>query len=173
MTTTKPCFSFAPVIYFIGAVMGLLSSVHSQTVSLPTVGSTFSLTAANPDGVRFDGSVLRGNVSVVFFWSTGCAVCRDSLPELRANQSGWRNKPFALVAVNVDRQAQDWLSYERILGKIQTAPKGFFSVRQDEAVPIPVKLPLTLLVDAKGKVLQRIEGRVAPEVWDAVAELLP
>jgi hypothetical protein len=72
----------------------------------------------------------------------------------------------------VDRQAQDWLSYERVLGKFQTAPKGFFSVRQDETVPVPVKLPLTLLVDAKGKVLQRIEGRVAPEVWDSVAELL-
>ena len=173
MTITTTRFSFAPVIYFIGAVLGLLSSVHSQTVTLPVVGSTFLLSASNADGVRFDGAALRGNISVVFFWSTGCAVCRDSLPELRANQSGWRNKPFALVAVNVDRQAHDWLSYERVLGKFQTAPKGFFSVRQDEALPVPVKLPLTLLVDAKGKVLQRIEGRVAPEVWDAVAELLP
>ena len=172
MTMTKPHFPFAPVIFFIGAVMCLLSSVHSQPVSLPGVGSTFSLSAVNPDGVRFDSAVLRGNVSVVFFWSSGCAVCRDSLPELRANQSGWRNKPFALLAVNVDRHAQDWLSYERVLGKIQTTPKGFFSVRQDETLPTPVKLPLTLLVDAKGKVLQRIEGRVAPEVWDSVAELL-
>lgn len=64
------------------------------------------------------------------------------------------------------------LSYERVLGQFQTAPKGFFSVRQDETLPVPVKLPLTLLVDSKGKVLQRIEGRVATEVWDAVAELL-
>jgi hypothetical protein len=30
-----------------------------------------------------------------------------------------------------------------------------------------------LLVDAKGTVVARYEGRLAPEVWDGVAELLP
>ena len=36
-----------------------------------------------------------------------------------------------------------------------------------------VGLPLTLLIDSKGRVLQRFEGRLAPEVWDGVADLLP
>jgi hypothetical protein len=35
------------------------------------------------------------------------------------------------------------------------------------------RLPLTLLVNTEGKIIQRIEGRLAPEVWDGVAELLP
>jgi hypothetical protein len=28
-------------------------------------------------------------------------------------------------------------------------------------------------VDAKGKVVARYEGRLAPEVWDGVADLMP
>jgi cytochrome oxidase Cu insertion factor (SCO1/SenC/PrrC family) len=72
----------------LSAVIGYAPALYAQTVGSPVVGSDFSLSAANPDGVRFDATALRGNVSVVFFWSTGCAVCRDSLPELRANLAG-------------------------------------------------------------------------------------
>jgi thiol-disulfide isomerase/thioredoxin len=158
----------------VGLALLLLTATpaRSQIPALPTLGKGFELAAENVDRVRFDAAKVRGNVTVVFYWSTGCAVCRDTLPELRANLAGWRNKPFSLVLVNVDRQAQDWQSYERVLGTFRSAPEGYISVRQDTTLPSPARLPLTLLLDAKGKVLQRIEGRVAPEVWDSVAELL-
>jgi thiol-disulfide isomerase/thioredoxin len=150
------------------------STLHAQTnPSLPSgQGDTFTLSASRADGTRLDTAALRGNVAVVFYWATGCAVCRDSLPELRANLTGWRDKPFSLVVVNVDRQAQDWQAYERVLGKLQAPLRGYVSVRQAETVTSPLRLPLTLVVDAKGKVVQRIEGRVAPEVWDTVADLI-
>lgn len=124
-------------------------------------------------GEKFMQEQIRGKVAIVFYWSTACAVCRDSLPELRANLSGWRDKPFALVTVNVDKSANDWLAYERILGTTQAASKGLIALRQDEGQSIPMKLPLTLLVDAKGKVISRFEGRLAPEAWDGVADLMP
>jgi hypothetical protein len=100
-------------------------------------------------------------------------VCRDSLPELRANLAGWRDKPFALVTVNVDAKASDWLAYESILSKTKMPPKALYPLRLDEGKPIPPKLPLTLLVNAQGKVVARYEGRLAPEAWDGVADLLP
>ena len=100
-------------------------------------------------------------------------MCRDSLPELRANLAGWRDKPFALVTVNVDRNPADWQAYERILGQTQTPPQGLFTLRQDPAVSTPSKLPLTLLVNAQGQVVSRFEGRLAPEAWDGVADLIP
>jgi hypothetical protein len=43
----------------------------------------------------------------------------------------------------------------------------------DEGRLVPPKLPLTLLVNAQGKVVARFEGRLAPEAWDGVADLLP
>ena len=37
----------------------------------------------------------------------------------------------------------------------------------------PKKLPLTLVLDTQGITRARYEGRIAPEAWDDVAELLP
>ena len=114
----------------------------------------------------------RGKVAVVFYWSTTCAVCRDSLPELRANAAGWQNKPFTLVTVNVDPKEADWLAYEKILLQLRNSAPGVTPMRQP-LVPAPTKLPITLVVNSQGAVVARYEGRVAPEVWDAVADLLP
>jgi thiol-disulfide isomerase/thioredoxin len=152
------------------AMLCLTSLAHAQ----PTAAAPLALQATNLSGERFAAQErLRGKVSIVFFWSTACAVCRDSLPELRTNLAGWRDKPFALVTVNVDRNPADWQAYERILGKTQSPPKGLFALRQDASLPAPAKLPLTLLVNAQGQVVARFEGRLAPEAWDGVADLMP
>jgi cytochrome oxidase Cu insertion factor (SCO1/SenC/PrrC family) len=132
-----------------------------------------SLAAADSAGQRVTATAVRGKVAVVFFWSTNCAVCRDSLPELRANAAGWQNKPFTLLAVNLDARKDDWLTYEKLVSRTVMPNANWLSVRMDDAAPAAQRLPLTLLVDAKGKVIARYEGRLAPEVWDGVAELLP
>ena len=152
------------------AMLCLAGMTHAQS----TASAPLALQATNLAGEQFASQErLRGKVSIVFFWSTACAVCRDSLPELRANLAGWRDKTFALVTVNVDRNPADWQAYERILGQTQSPPKGLFAVRQDATLPAPAKLPLTLLVIAQGQVVARFEGRLAPEAWDGVADLMP
>jgi cytochrome oxidase Cu insertion factor (SCO1/SenC/PrrC family) len=149
---------------------------HAQTTTassgLGTVGSTLALAASDTKGQGIPVSAVRGKVAVVFFWSTRCAVCRDSLPELRANAAGWQNKPFALLAVNVDPRKDDWLTYEKLVDQTVTPNANWVSVRLDGAAPAAQRLPLTLLVDSQGKIIARYEGRLAPEVWDGVADLL-
>jgi cytochrome oxidase Cu insertion factor (SCO1/SenC/PrrC family) len=142
------------------------STSTSTLAPLPLQASTLAQTRFNPQDIK-------GKVTIVFFWSTACAVCRDSLPELRANQAGWKDKPFALVTVNVDKKAEDWQAYERILARTIAPTPGLIALRQDANLPVPDKLPLTLLLDSKGKLVSRYEGRLAPEAWDAVADLMP
>lgn len=136
------------------------------------VGKPLQVAANNPQGQAFDVAQLRGKVSVVFVWSVSCAVCRSSLPELRANAAGWRDKPFALLTVNVDRERDEWLAYERLVTKTQTPPKNLQPLHMGLDSNYAGKLPLTLLVDAQGRIKARFEGRMAPEAWDGVAELL-
>jgi len=157
------------------SAMLIACSAQAQTSAPATASGVrpLELQARTVAGERFSPESLKGRVSIVFFWSTACAVCRDSLPELRANLMGWRDKPFSLVTVNVDRNAEDWKAYERILGKTTMPPKNLFAVRQEPGANLPPKLPLTLLVNAKGNVVARYEGRLAPEAWDGVADLLP
>jgi thiol-disulfide isomerase/thioredoxin len=156
--------------WLLGMLCAATWAVQAQT-PLESV-TTIPLQSVHLHGEKFNPLLVQGKVHVVFFWSTGCAICRDSLPELRANQNGWRNKPFALVTVNVDKRHQDWQAYERIVQQTQMPDKSLIALWHDTSNSPLSKLPLTLLVDSKGKVVSRIEGRIAPEVWDAVAELL-
>ncbi|OYU29540.1 MAG: hypothetical protein CFE41_01195 [Burkholderiales bacterium PBB2] len=134
--------------------------------------SNWQLQASKLSGEAFAPSELKGRVAVVFYWSTACAVCRDTLAELRNNLEGWRKKPVSVVQVNVDKQAEDWRSYEQIRNVMHKPPPGLLSLRLD-AGPSPARLPLTLVVDAQNRVVRRYEGRVAPEAWNDVADLLP
>ena len=172
----KPIVKIFTALLFCAALVGS-GAVQAQPAAAATTPAapvqTLSLQAHNMAGEQFSLNALRGKVAIVFFWSTSCAVCRDSLPELRANLAGWRDKPFALVTVNVDAKASDWLAYESILSKTKMPPKTLYPLRQDEGKPVPPKLPLTLLVNAQGKVVARFEGRLAPEAWDGVADLIP
>ena len=146
----------------------LLISLHLQHAAAQ---AAFELQASTAAGERFVPASLQGKVAIVFYWSTTCPVCMDSLPELRANLAGWKQKPFALVTVNMDRNINEWLGYEHIVAQMQR-PSGLISVRPTGDAQLQGKLPITLLIDAKGKVVSRYEGRMAPEAWDGVAELL-
>ncbi|MCV2368349.1 TlpA family protein disulfide reductase [Roseateles oligotrophus] len=138
------------------------------------VGGLLELRASNMKGERFESRLIKGKVALVFYWSTACAVCRDSLPEMRANLAGWRNKPFVLLTVNMDSSAEDWLRYEALVSQTQPgANSGMMALRQEGSQPMRPKLPLTLVIDGQQRVIARYEGRVAPEAWDAIADLLP
>lgn len=150
----------------------LFSPVHAaEPYDLRGMGAT---------GQPFELAKQRGRVVMVFYWSTGCAVCRDKLPELRQNLLGWKDKPFDLVTVSLDPKEADWRAYEQLQAATQPAAAqrvislwaGAPGFRHGLGKAQP-KLPLTLVIDAQGQVRQRVEGRMAFELWDAVADLLP
>jgi thiol-disulfide isomerase/thioredoxin len=125
---------------------------------------------------------LKGNTVLVVFWSTGCPVCRDLMPEFRANVMGWRAKPFRLVLVNVDADRSDWLQYESLVTATkqrepsivsvyaapQSVPAAAMSAKEAQALTRPV----SLLLDAQGKLIEKYVGRMPSEGWDKIAEML-
>lgn len=141
--------------------------------------SPFQVRGPTLDGGRFDSVAQRGKVLMVFYWSTDCAVCRSKLPELRANAQGWRGKPFELVLVSEDRRRADALAYDeawRATQKADLHPPSLWAGEPgfaDSSKARPRQLPLTIVLDAQGIERARFEGRIPPEAWDAVAELLP
>lgn len=120
---------------------------------------------------------LRGKVVLVLFWSTDCAVCRDKMPELRANVQGWAGKPFELVSVSTDRKLQDALDYELIVSRLVPLTQRFSLLWAGDAgyrdtFGKPVQLPTTYLLDKTGIVVEKYVGRIPPEAWDKIAEML-
>ena len=121
--------------------------------------------------------MLKGKVVLVMFWSTGCAVCRNKMPELRNNYAGWAGKPFELVAVSTDTRVQDLLDYERIISRTVPMKEPFVQLRTGDSgykdkLGKHAMLPAAYLLDKTGRVIERNVGRISPEAWDKIADLL-
>lgn len=151
----------------------------------PALGTTPVLQGKRLDGQAFDLSSLKGKVTLLFYWSTNCPVCRDKMPELRENYAGWRKQAFELVTVSVDARKKDLDDYEQILSVMVPTPQRFIQLWAGEpgyrdslvdAAGKPVgkssHLPSAYLIDKSGKVVETYTGRIPAEAWDRIAELL-
>jgi thiol-disulfide isomerase/thioredoxin len=137
-----------------------------------------TLSGSSLEGQPFKLSELRGKVVMLFFWNTDCVPCIQKMPELRANAMGWKAKPFEMVLISTDRDRASALSYLQTLRKIEKdGPQAMALWSRDLSygggLTAPATVPLTLVIDAKGHVVARHAGRIAPEAWDDVAALLP
>jgi peroxiredoxin len=120
---------------------------------------------------------LQGQVVLVFFWSTGCAVCRDKMGELRANVAGWKGQPFTLLGVNMDSRLKDLRDYESLVELTTPADQRLQSIWSGSAgfrntLGAPEHLPSAALINKQGQLTQRYSGRIPPEAWDDIAALL-
>lgn len=149
----------------------------SAAPAAPTPASTLQIEGKTIDGRAFKLAALKGKVVLVIFWSTGCAVCRDKMPELRTNYEGWAGKPFELVAVNNDVRMQDFMEYERIISRTVPLKQRFVQLwmgdsTYKDSIGKSAQLPTTFLIDKSGKVIERYVGRIPSEAWDKIASLL-
>lgn len=148
----------------------VLAPAHAQTGVPAVEGKTI-------EGKPFKLDTLKGKVVLVMFWSTGCAVCRDKMPELRQNYEGWAGKPFEMVLVSTDRSMADLDAYEKIISRTVPLKQRFVQLWAGEAgykdsFGKPVQLPAAFLIDKSGKVVERWQGRIPAEAWDKIADLL-
>ncbi len=153
------------------ALLLLSLSLAAQAQPARLAGNTL-------DGQPFSLEALRGKVVMLFFWNTDCVPCLQKMPELRANATGWRGKPFELVLISTDRDRNAALAYLQTLKVIEKngpAMPALWAGDLRFVAPLaaPTAVPLTLVIDAKGNVAARHAGRIAPEAWDDVAGLLP
>jgi thiol-disulfide isomerase/thioredoxin len=142
------------------------------------VGTRAELSGPTLSGAALSLQNLRGKVVLVWFWSTGCAVCRDVLPELRSNYAGWYGKPFEIVTVATDNLADDAVRYERITQSIVPLTQAMPAMwRRDpkhrDNFPVGLSLPAAFLIDASGHIVEQYSGRIPAQAWDRIAELLP
>jgi peroxiredoxin len=173
------------------ATIGLVLAASWSTAAVAQVPVSSHSSAAllvqgkTLDGAAFDLSAHKGKVVLLMFWATDCAVCRDKMHELRDNARGWQAKPFATVLVSLDRRMSDLEAYNKIIRQA-VLPKEQFtqlwaldpSYRDSLATAEVIKsrnastLPITFVVNKKGEIVKRYQGRIPAEVWDDIAELL-
>ena len=173
MQATRRSFVVGAAVH--AGLIALSPGARAQDRSFPAVPE---LSGRTLSGRTLSLAGLRGKVVLLWFWSTGCAICRDVLPELRANYSGWRGKAFELVTVATDSNVDDVRSYERIVQAIVPLAETIPSLwRRDAATqdnfPARLSMPTAFLIDATGRIVETYVGRIPADAWDRIAELLP
>ncbi len=151
--------------------------VMAQTTPTTTADAPPLLRGQTLDGKVFDLQSLRGKVVMVVFWSTDCAVCRDKMPELRANVKGWTGQPFELISVSTDRQRSNAVTYTQLVNATVPVNQRFTTLWTGEAQYRDTfgptgHLPAAFLLDKTGRLVEQYHGRIPPEAWDRIADLL-
>ena len=159
------------------SAIGLILGLSQGPVWALQPGETAVIQGRTLAGAAFDLASLKGKVVLVLFWSTDCAVCRDKMPEMRANAQGWQGKPFELVSVSFDRRLQDAVDYDRLVTAMVPASQRFAALWSGDPIykgnaTRPAQLPTAWLLDKSGKLVEIYNGRIPSEAWDKIADLL-
>lgn len=136
------------------------------------------LTGSTLTGQPFALDALRGKVVLLYFWQTQCVPCLQKMGELRDNAAGWRNKPFALVLINTDRNRADALAYLQTLrdtDRQRMLPMALWTgdLAYGGGLAAPTTAPVAVVIDSQGRVAARHVGRISDDAWDDIAALLP
>ncbi len=116
----------------------------------------------------------RGKVVLVNFWATWCEPCRNEMPTMEKLREKLADKPFVVLAVNVDEPEA------RIRKFLSILPLSFPVLLDHEgkltrAWKVRV-LPASFLVGPDGRVRYSVIGELdwnAREVTERISELFP
>lgn len=116
-------------------------------------------------------SQWRGRVVLLNLWATWCVPCRLEMPQLDHVQGALGGRHFEVIALSVDRRGAAAVAnfYERT-GVRKLAIYVDAEMRSAEALSAR-GIPLSLLIDRQGRVVQRISGPVDWEAADKVAAI--
>ncbi|MBJ7539362.1 TlpA disulfide reductase family protein [Marinomonas transparens] len=97
-----------------------------------------------------------GKVTLLDFWASWCAPCRQSLPQLNRLRNQFNNKGFEIIAVNLDENTKDAKTFlEQYPVQYPILTKA--SQSQIQAYEIE-GLPVSYLIGKDGKIITRFVG---------------
>ena len=158
---------------------GLGSGVQAQTASeaalearapaLPAIGSMLQV----PDITLLDGTAFRAPTQqplLVYWWSSTCPFCALQSPSMQALWQSQRQRGLKMVALSIDKSAEDARAY--LLKRGYTFPAAWASPQWRSQFPKPKGLPITLLLDGQRKVVLAEKGQMFAEDMEAIGQML-
>jgi thiol-disulfide isomerase/thioredoxin len=150
------------------AMIAAAAAVGAEADIKPWAGKTPPpLAAKDRDGKTVDLKSLKGRVVVVNFWATWCEPCRDELPELARLKDKLSGRPFELLTVNYGEYPE---KITQFLLAQQLALPVLLDTQKEVAKDWEVRgLPMTFVVDAKGRVRYWVFGERAWSEGESLA----
>jgi cytochrome c biogenesis protein CcmG/thiol:disulfide interchange protein DsbE len=161
---------------------GALSVVLTFTLTSATIGGAGSSATISTAGSRKPAPPLslkdatgtsrtlssyKGGVVLLDFWATWCTGCKLEIPWFMEFEKQYRAKGLSAIGVAVDDEgwptvkpylAEHPITYPIVLGDMDLMQKKF---------GLPASLPVTLLIDRKGRIALTHAGVVEKEKFEA------
>ena len=114
------------------------------------------------DGKTMDMGNWKGRVALVNLWATWCGPCRAEMPHLAKLQELYGGDQFEVVALSVDLKGAE--ASAAFLKEIKADNLALYVDKTTKAMRKlgAIGLPLTVLVDRKGREIGRLLG---PADW--------
>jgi thiol-disulfide isomerase/thioredoxin len=145
-------------------VFGILLAI-APTVAVGQNGKAPALSLKDIQGRKISLSKYKGKVVLLNFWATWCPPCRAEMPDLVKMQRQYRKQGLQVIGITYPPEQiaevrqfvkQLRVNYPIALGTKET--KTLFDKTET--------LPLTLIIDRQGNVVDRIEGILLPEEFE-------
>ena len=161
-----------------GLTMLVAAPIASPSGTVPDIVAAASRKAAPtvslPDaaGKKHQLSDYKGRVVLLDFWATWCTGCKLEIPWFMEFEKKYKSKGLTSIGVAVDEEGWKIVSaylsdhpitYPVVLGDFDVLEKTF---------GLPASLPVTLLIDRKGRIAQTHPGVVDKQQFDADIRLL-
>lgn len=111
---------------------------------------------------------LKGSIAVVNFWATWCVPCRQELPMLSRLTERYAARKVRFVAVSADEDPtsrKQRAKIDQFLSEQKPAMEIWLGADLDslERAGLGNVLPGTMILDADGQVIARVEGQAHEE----------
>jgi peroxiredoxin len=144
---------------------------ESRAPPMPALGTKLYLPRIGLlDGRVLDPDANRGKPLLVYWWSSTCPFCALQSPSMEKLWLSQRGRGLQMVALSVDKKAQDAQAY--LAQKGYSFPAAWTSAEWRKAFPKPKGLPITLLAGRDGQLLLAERGQMFAEDVDAIAQLI-
>jgi peroxiredoxin len=111
-------------------------------------------------------SSFRGKIVFLNFWATWCPTCVVEMPSMEKLHQQFKNKDFAMVAVNMQESETQVRSF---FNKLQLSFTALLDSSGEVAAGLAVSaLPTTYFLDKEGRIMGVALG---PRQWDKQASI--
>ena len=166
-------FSLVGVLAFLAATALWLGTKAPAPIANADIApaALFAASFTNADGAPEALGRFQGRLVVLNFWATWCAPCREELPALSKWQRAFGTKRLQVIGVSMDDDVE---SVMRMLAKRPVAyPVVMGDATLGESFGGVLGLPLSYLIDARGRVVARFQGEAnLPRMEARIRKLL-
>lgn len=135
-------------------VFVLYASIHERVIGVGDSAPNFTITADNGRTVSL--AHFGGRLLVLNFWATWCQPCVEEVPSLDRFSKEMAGAGVVVVGVSVDKDPK---AYQAFLSRANVS----FLTARDPGANISAdygtfKYPESYIIDAQGRVVQKIVG---------------